>query len=68
MVGANASNHNAALSFFRAYKDQPKVFSLQFVEGHQGSGEVIDYIDEPIADLLATLEREEMLKDSSYAI
>lgn len=55
---------DAALSFFRAYKDQPKVFSVQFVEGHEGSGEVINYIDEPIADLLATLEREEMLEDT----
>ena len=52
---------DAALSFFRTYKDQPKVFSLQFVEGHEGSGDVIDYIDAPIANLLETLQREGMI-------
>ena len=45
----------SAISFFRAYKDQPKMFSFQFVEGHEVSGEVIAKIDDPLADFLELL-------------
>ena len=54
----------ATKSFFEAYRDEPKVYSMQFMEGHEGTGQVINYIDEPIATLLNDLEQRKMLEDT----
>lgn len=58
----------SAKSFFEAYKDVPKVYLMQYIEGHEGTGEVITTIDSPIAKLLNDLEEGQLLDDTIVVV
>jgi hypothetical protein len=50
--------------FWTAYKDQPKFLRIGFQDAHEGTGEVVKYMDDKILDLFEFLEKEGSLKDT----
>ena len=38
--------------FLQAYKDQPVVLNLDFIDQHEPSGEIIKYVDKNLRDFL----------------
>lgn len=59
---------DATKSFFEAYKDVPKVYLMQLLEGHEGTGEVIKSIDKPLSRLLTQLEKQSLLEDTTVVV
>ena len=55
-------------SFWRAYKNQNKMFLLQSLEGHEPTGEVIKYIDEIFYKFLNKFYSNGLLKDTAILI
>ena len=47
-----------------AYKSNAKYLELYFVDAHEGTGEVLKYLDEPISGFLEWLELNGHLSDS----
>ena len=41
-----------AEQFWEQYADKPKFFRLGFIDGHEGSLEVIKYLDEPLLNMI----------------
>ena len=41
-----------AEQFWEQYADEPKFFRLGFIDGHEGSLEVIKYLDEPLLNMI----------------
>jgi hypothetical protein len=66
MYGKDAGEHQIeyAKQFFDKYQDSPKMFRIAFDDSHEGSGEVIKYMDEPIYDFLNYLKIKGHLKDT----
>jgi hypothetical protein len=66
MYGKDAGEHQIdyAKQFFDKYEDSPKMFRMGFDDSHEGSGEVIKYMDEPIHDFLVYLRDKGHLKDT----
>jgi hypothetical protein len=66
MYGKDAGEHQIEYTkqFFDTYKDQPKFFRLGFLDAHEGTAEVIKYMDEPIVELLNYLEKNGHLEDT----
>jgi hypothetical protein len=54
--------------FWKSYKDQPKYLRLAFLDAHEGTGEVVKYMDDKIVDFLDFLEAEGSLADTSILI
>lgn len=53
-----------AKSFWDAYPNEPKFFRLAFQDAHEGTGEVVQYMDDKIISYLEFLEKKESLKDT----
>ena len=50
--------------FWDAYKDQAKLFRLLVEDGHEGTGEVIQYADKFLTEFFEKFEREGKLEDT----
>ncbi len=53
-----------AKQFFTTYKDERKFYRMMFNDAHEGTYEVIKYMDEPVLDFVKFLKREGHLEDS----
>lgn len=48
---------NYAREFWRAYQHDRKVFMLTFIDMHEGTHEVINYLDRPLAKFIKEMEQ-----------
>jgi phosphoglycerol transferase MdoB-like AlkP superfamily enzyme len=55
---------NYGKNFWKAYSDSPKHLLLAFLDAHEGTGEVVKYMDEKLVDFFEFLESEGSLKDT----
>lgn len=44
--------------FLNTYNSEKKVVMLDFIDMHEGTGEVINYLDKPLANFLNEIHRE----------
>lgn len=51
-------------SFWDKYQNEPKFFRLAFQDAHEGTGEVVQYMDDKIVDLFNFLEKKGSLQDT----
>ena len=51
--------------FWKAYPDSPKHLRLAFLDAHEGTGEVVKYMDDKLVDFFEFLENEGSLKDTT---
>ena len=51
--------------FWENYKENKKFLRLSFIDAHEGTGEVIKYLDKPIYDLLTYFLDNKMLKNTA---
>jgi len=51
--------------FWRAYYDMPKVLELGFIDAHEPTHEVLQYLDVPLYNFLTELESENLLNDTA---
>ncbi|KAL4463270.1 hypothetical protein ABPG74_007271 [Tetrahymena malaccensis] len=54
-----------AKDFWSKYKDNQKVFHLEFLYGHEGSGEVINHLDQYLSKFLNDMTKSGLLKDTT---
>ncbi|KAL4463269.1 hypothetical protein ABPG74_007270 [Tetrahymena malaccensis] len=57
-----------AKSFFKKYQDNQKFMHLEFSYGHEGTGEVINYLDDPLSTFLEEMTDEGLLKDTTVIL
>lgn len=50
--------------FWKSYADQPKYLRVANLDAHEGTGEVVKYLDDKMVDFLDFLEAEGSLKDT----
>lgn len=50
--------------FWEAYQDTPKVLRMDFIDAHEGSMEVVKYLDDKLEKFLTDLESSEQLDDT----
>lgn len=50
--------------FWKNYKNEPKFFRLGFQDAHEGTGEVVKYMDDRIVAFFEFLEKENSLEDT----
>ena len=51
--------------FWRTYQDMPKVLEVGFLDDHEPTNEVIQYLDVPLYNFLSGLEEDNLLKDTT---
>ena len=51
--------------FWRSYKDQHKVLEVGFMDGHEPSSELLQYLDRPLYNFLSDLEKDNLLNDTA---
>jgi len=51
--------------FWNSYKDEKKLLYLDFLDAHEGTGEVIKYMDDAIYDFLNNLKTNNLLEDTA---
>ena len=51
--------------FWETYKKQPKVLEIGFMDGHEPSAELLQYLDDPIHNFLVELENNKLLDDTA---
>jgi hypothetical protein len=54
--------------FWKSYLDMPKYLRMAFIDAHEGTGEVVKYMDEKIVDFFDFLEAQGSLKDTVVII
>ena len=54
-----------AEKFWEAYLNEPKFFRLGFIDAHEGTLEVIKYVDAPLAEMLNSFNEKGWLKDTA---
>ena len=54
-----------AEQFWEEYANEPKFFRLGFIDGHEGSLEVIKYLDEPLLNMIKKLDNKGFLEDTA---
>jgi hypothetical protein len=59
---------NYGKKYWQAYKDEPKYLRLAFLDAHEGTGEVVKYMDDKLVDFFEFLEAEGSLKDTVILI
>jgi hypothetical protein len=66
LYGKDTSYHiiDYSKKFWEAYLDQPKYLRLAFVDAHEGTGEVVKYMDDLLVDFLNFLDISGSLKDT----
>ncbi len=50
--------------FWSAYKEQPKFFRMSFIDAHEGTAEVVKYMDDHIMDFFEYFEAENNFEDT----
>jgi uncharacterized metal-binding protein len=50
--------------FWETYKDMPKVLRMDFIDAHEGSMEVVKYLDDKLEKFLLDLEENDLLEDT----
>jgi hypothetical protein len=70
LYGKDTSHHIIEYSqeFWKAYEDQPKYLRLAFVDAHEGTGEVVKYMDDLLLNFFKFLETQGSLKDTVILI
>ena len=58
LYGKEAFEYNLEFGkqFFSSYKNERKVLMLNFMDMHEGTGEVIGYLDKPLSKFLKDIE------------
>jgi hypothetical protein len=58
LYGKEVSNYQLdyAQQFLTKYKDQSKLLHMDFVEAHEGTGEVVAYLDTKLFEMLRWIE------------
>jgi len=51
--------------FWKTYPDRPKVLNMEFNDGHESTGEVVGYMDEPLEQFFINLDRQGLLNDTT---
>jgi hypothetical protein len=66
MYGQDAGTYQIeyATKFFDTYRDQPKLFRMGFLDSHEGTGEMMKYMDDPIHNFLLDLQNKGHLDDT----
>jgi hypothetical protein len=66
MYGKDSGVHQMdwAKKFITTYEDQPKMIRLIFSDAHEGTGESVKYLDEPLVEFLNWLKNGKHLDDS----
>jgi len=54
--------------FLRAYPEEKKILYLDFLDAHEGTGEVVKYMDDKLVNFLSNLEKDGMLEDTSIVL
>jgi len=54
--------------FWRTYKDEKKILYLDFLVAHEGTGEVIKYMDDALYNFLNNLQQENLLEDTAVVL
>lgn len=44
--------------FLKTYDDKPKYLELNFLDGHEGTGDALNYLDDPMRSFMDWLEKE----------
>jgi hypothetical protein len=70
MYGKDSGDYSIdyAQQFFTTYKDQAKYFRMMFSDAHEGSMEVVKYLDEPVLNFLKFLRENGHLENSVLMI
>jgi len=70
LYGKQTADHalDYAKQFFEAYKDYPKVFRIDIIDQHEGTGEVVRYDDDLIYNFLVDFEKNGHMKDTTVFI
>jgi hypothetical protein len=50
--------------FWRTYKDEPKMFRMSFLDAHEGTGEIVKYLDDKLVNFFTDMEKENLLDDT----
>jgi predicted AlkP superfamily phosphohydrolase/phosphomutase len=45
--------------FWKAYENEKKFLYLEFMDGHEGTGEVVRYLDAPLVKMLENINLED---------
>ena len=45
-----------AKQFWDLYKDQNKMFYISLIDGHEGTGQIVRFVDDPILELLQSID------------
>ena len=51
--------------FWHTYQEMPKVLEIGFMDGHEPSNELLQYLDMPLYNFFSGLERENLLQDTA---
>jgi len=54
--------------FFEAYKDYPKLYRIDIIDQHEGTGEVVKYDDDLLHDFLVWFEENGYMKDTTIFV
>lgn len=54
--------------FWRSYQNEKKILYLDFLDAHEGTGEVVKYMDGYLHDFLSGLERDSLLEDTAVML
>jgi len=54
--------------FFEAYKEYPKLFRIDIIDQHEGTGEVVKYDDELIYNFFVDFENKGFMKDTMIIV
>jgi hypothetical protein len=57
-------NLEYAKQFWETYQDMPKVFRMSFMDSHEGTGNVVKYLDSKLEHFLVDLEQKKLLDDT----
>lgn len=61
-------NMDYAMQFFRAYKDQAKIFHLGLMDNHEATAEGITLLDDKIVNFLNQFEKEGFFEDTTIIV
>lgn len=50
--------------FWQTYQDMPKVIRFDFIDAHEGTGNVVGYLDDRLEKFLTDMEKNNMLDDT----
>jgi len=61
-------NFEYGLKFWETYSDRPKFLELDFLDGHEMTGEVVSYMDEPLSQFLSEMDSKGYLEDTAIML